>query len=364
LVTFIIGNGFDVNVGLKTRYTDFYKVYTEKKSGDSKSVRRFKEEILKSEAHNWKNWADFELQMGIHSKEFSGDTPVEDFMECFDDFVVRFNEYLINECEKVNWEVVDETIYGVFLRSILSFDTYVTQASQPDVKKLISNNASVNFLQFNYTGIFEALLQLSNFSQCLDNQNRARANGNNRIARIGKSFHVHGKLGAGGYPTMGVDNEMQIENEKMKSDQRIHKIFIKPSFLDALQARNVNQTSVRDEALSAINGSSIICTFGTSIGHTDKYWWKSIGTWLEQGNGTIIIFDICGAADDGISPLSFLNSEMSIDDRRKEITERFLHLAELDEEWFKTNGERIIVELDTEMFDLKLPMHISKSNNN
>jgi len=363
LVTFIIGNGFDINVGLKTRYTDFYKVYTEKKSSDSKLVRRFKEEILKSEAHNWRNWADFELQMGIHSKEFLGDTPVEDFMECFDDFVVRFNDYLTDECEKIDWELVDETIYGVFLRSILSFETYVTQASQPEIKKLIANNASVNFLQFNYTGIFEALLQLSTFSQRLENQNRSSSNRNNRIARVGKLFHVHGKLGAGGYPTMGVDNEMQIENEKMRSDLRIQKIFIKPSFLGALQARNVNQKSVRDEAVSAINGSSIICTFGTSIGHTDKYWWKSIGSWLEQGNGTIIIFDICGAADDGISPLSFLNSEMSIDDRRKEITERFLHLTELDTEWFETNRERIIVELDTAMFDFKLPIHINRSNN-
>ncbi len=28
-ITFLIGNGFDLNLGLKTRYTDFYKYYME-----------------------------------------------------------------------------------------------------------------------------------------------------------------------------------------------------------------------------------------------------------------------------------------------------------------------------------------------
>ena len=29
-ITFLIGNGFDINLGLKTRYTNFYPYYLEK----------------------------------------------------------------------------------------------------------------------------------------------------------------------------------------------------------------------------------------------------------------------------------------------------------------------------------------------
>lgn len=28
-ITFLIGNGFDINVGLDTRYSDFYKYHTD-----------------------------------------------------------------------------------------------------------------------------------------------------------------------------------------------------------------------------------------------------------------------------------------------------------------------------------------------
>ena len=268
LVTFIIGNGFDIKTGLKTRYTDFYKVYTKKKTSDSGIIRHFKDVILKSEAHNWTNWADFELQMGIHSKDFSGFTPVEDFIACFNDFVVCFNEYLFAECAKINWNAVGHNLYNTLLGSIQHFDSYITQISQDEIRSLIPHNATVNFLQFNYTDTFDKLLQLGKFSRrLLSNQQ----NVGNHITRLGDSLHVHGKLGVGGYATMGVDSEAQIKNQKIQCDSRIHTIFIKPKFLDLLQARNVNQKNVREKALSVMNGSNIICTFGTSIGHTDKY---------------------------------------------------------------------------------------------
>lgn len=81
-VTFLIGNGFDLNVGLKTRYIDFYKIYVIENENDSNIIRNFKKEILRSEAHGWRNWMDFEVGMGQQSKNFKGETPVEDFIEC------------------------------------------------------------------------------------------------------------------------------------------------------------------------------------------------------------------------------------------------------------------------------------------
>ena len=82
-VTFLIGNGFDLNVGLKTRYTDFYKIYAKENAADSDAISRFKKEILRDEADGWQNWMDFEIGLGQQSKLFDSDTPVEDFIECF-----------------------------------------------------------------------------------------------------------------------------------------------------------------------------------------------------------------------------------------------------------------------------------------
>jgi len=343
-VTFIIGNGFDLRVGLKTRYADFYKIYTKVKNGDSKTIKRFKEEILKSESHNWKNWADFEFQMGEHCSEFQGDTPVEDFVECFNDFVVSFNEYLTNECEAIDWASVNNVHISNFSTSITNFYTHIKRVGQNEIQQCMGNRAPVNFLQFNYTDVFDNILAKSN----LKNLRQTVSSGHMGIGSLGKNIHVHGKLGKGGYMTMGVDDERQIKNDKMSNDPRMHMIFIKPKFLDALQARDVNQEITRGEALRIITASNVICSYGTSLGDTDGFWWGKIGDWLKQGQGTFIVFDICGAEDDGISPLAFLNSELSIDDRKSEITKRFLRLAMLNEEWLENNPNRFIIELDTD----------------
>jgi len=41
-IVFIIGNGFDLNLGLKTKYTDVYKDYCKTSTSDSELIRRFK----------------------------------------------------------------------------------------------------------------------------------------------------------------------------------------------------------------------------------------------------------------------------------------------------------------------------------
>ncbi|HIR76484.1 MAG TPA: hypothetical protein IAB97_06215 [Candidatus Choladousia intestinipullorum] len=55
-ITFLIGNGFDINLGLKTRYSDFYPYFIEK-STETNMIRTWLEadELL---------WADLEEQLG------------------------------------------------------------------------------------------------------------------------------------------------------------------------------------------------------------------------------------------------------------------------------------------------------------
>ena len=41
-ITFLIGNGFDINLGLKTRYSDFYPYFIEK-STETNMIRTWLE---------------------------------------------------------------------------------------------------------------------------------------------------------------------------------------------------------------------------------------------------------------------------------------------------------------------------------
>ena len=58
---FLIGNGFDINCGMHTRYTDVYKGYVEERS-TSENLRKFKRTI----SANIENWGDFEMAMSIN----------------------------------------------------------------------------------------------------------------------------------------------------------------------------------------------------------------------------------------------------------------------------------------------------------
>jgi hypothetical protein len=356
-VTFLIGNGFDLKVKLNTRYTDFYKVYTEIKSNDNAVIQRFKKEILQNEAHGWKDWKDFEVGMGRNSEMFTGTTPVEDFIDCFNDFVICFNDYLVAECESIDWDAVDNKMLTQFRSSIRCFYLFLSSVPQEEIRKMITHKQheilSVSFLQLNYTDIFDILVSKSELGKIITQSNQGQYL--LEINRMGHLLHIHGQM-AGGYPAIGVDDESQIKNEKIRKDSRIQKIFVKPKFLDALQNRNVNQKIPRVNALNAITSSTVICAFGVSFGDTDAYWWKIIGEWLVKSDkNVIIIYDICGSKDDGISPLAFLNNVTSADDRRSEILTRFVRLAGLKPDWVEGNSSRIIIEFDTEMFNFRLP---------
>lgn len=66
-VTLILGNGFDLNMGLPTSYSDFYKYYLQVDS--PKSTNLIKQEI----GEKPRNWADLEKSLGEISKKYLQD---------------------------------------------------------------------------------------------------------------------------------------------------------------------------------------------------------------------------------------------------------------------------------------------------
>ena len=58
-VTFIFGNGFDVNLGLKTKYEHFYPTYLKscEMLSENNCIKRFSQKI---KGDNYENWSDFE----------------------------------------------------------------------------------------------------------------------------------------------------------------------------------------------------------------------------------------------------------------------------------------------------------------
>lgn len=87
-ILFIIGNGFDLNLGLKTGYQDFYEYYIKQKSS-SDVVKRLKEHL---EKERFKIWSDMELGMGAYTAYVNS---VVEFEEVCHDLSLSLRQYLI-----------------------------------------------------------------------------------------------------------------------------------------------------------------------------------------------------------------------------------------------------------------------------
>ena len=85
-ILYLFGNGFDINLGMKTRYVDFYEYY-ENKASSSDLVKKLKSNIFS----NIECWSDLELALGKYTSEFQR---ISDFDEVYEDILNSLCDYL------------------------------------------------------------------------------------------------------------------------------------------------------------------------------------------------------------------------------------------------------------------------------
>ena len=97
-ITYIVGNGLDLQYGLKTRYRDFYdyqnKLYSDRKAKEG-YLNFIYESLFADEVNDYENWSDFELSIGNLTKEnseiiVSEETKnkfIDDFTDVIDDLI-------------------------------------------------------------------------------------------------------------------------------------------------------------------------------------------------------------------------------------------------------------------------------------
>ena len=87
-ILYLIGNGFDLNLNLKTSYKDFYNFILEKNNEkDLAIVAKFKNEIKNKPT----NWSDLELELGKFTAEIDS---IEDANNLHDYLIDKLSSYL------------------------------------------------------------------------------------------------------------------------------------------------------------------------------------------------------------------------------------------------------------------------------
>lgn len=276
-ITFLIGNGFDINCGLKTQYKDIYKSYTsaEPSSPVVETFQNGLKQFLNSDGDPlWNHWSDFEMGLAEYAKSLQSE---EQLLECLEDFTQHMKKHIQNEEQaffRLIWgnsslankaeKEAEESIIHFYEK--LPRNNSVQLFSSADT----SDKIYFNFVSFNYTKTLDLLISMIN----RDRTSAKDATNVKAPVFFRDPIHIHGTLSNG--LILGIDNKNQLSDIPYQLSQVGEYALIKPVFNDVFDKHRVQS------AINAIERSSLICIYGMSLGDSDLTWRKTIKAWLKQ----------------------------------------------------------------------------------
>ena len=321
-ILYILGNGFDLNLGLKTSYKDFYDYYKSIESS-KKNVNDLKKNI----SNNYKNWSDLELALGKYTEELK---TLDDFDEVFEDILNQLAEYLKKEESKFNSNKVNKE---KFFENLVKPEDFLPLADKNKIKifknKFQSHNWNIDIVTFNYTTIIEKIID--------QNKNIKIGHHPNYLLNVTlrEIEHIHGYLDE--RMVLGVNDISQLKNKEFQKNQDVIEAIVKDKCNKAIRH------TIDDLFKTKIEQADFICIFGASIGDTDNMWWELLGEKLKSKPTPLIIFT---KGEEVISPrIGYKNNRTE-----RNMRNYFLKKTRLsDEEIDKISGD-IYVALDSTMF--------------
>lgn len=249
-ILYIIGNGFDMNLGLKTGYQDFYDYYIAQESS-SESVTQLKDYLKRERYHIW---ADLEIGMGQYTTQVGS---VKEYEAVCHDLSFSLRKYLLKIQASFTAQPSDTQRLYEYLSSPQSG---LMEGNVRALNSFLSDGTSktINVISFNYTDTFERLSAYKGRTINMDGRGSLRS-----------VHHIHLSLKDTDV-ILGVNDESQIANKE----------FIVPEVFDLVVKPHINEqlgTLVDDECRKLIIDADLICLFGVSIGDTDKFWWQEMG---------------------------------------------------------------------------------------
>ncbi|MTK53378.1 AbiH family protein [Paludibacter sp.] len=324
-VLFLIGNGCDLNVGLKTRFKDVLEAYLKRKDTDPR-LCKFKEDINL----DLEDWSDFEKQMGVYTEKFTIDT-IDDYYFCIKNFREFLVLHLKNQESHIDYQQSEDDIISVFRYSMQKFQNELQPLDLTIRSPIlnISETIQYNFITFNYTSVLDNCLSILKEKFSLSRLNY--------IDSISQILHLHGTTEED--LIMGVDNVSQITNENIATDKKLQRTIIKPVIND--KRKNLNNRIGE----SLIMKSRLICIFGLSLGATDQRWWHIVGEWLEGHDQRRLLLFVKE------NEWNLVHPEDSIE-KNEEVLEKAFNAMNISQT--DSISDRIHIGFNTKMFKIDL----------
>lgn len=321
---FLIGNGFDVNLGLKTRYAEFYDYYLNIHA-DNENIKNLKLHLTENKSEFW---SDLEIALGKYTTKFSSFEQIE---EVYDDINDEMKKYISNI---ENMPLSHDIDVDLFKKNISSPESFLSPAETNRIRALYNSinvtDHLIDIVNFNYTTTIDKIIGYNKKRQEI-----APATYHSSFKTyINSILHVHGMIND---PILGVDNISQIYNEELVKQGEIVDYLVKPLI-------NTTVGNLIDEkSKSAILNAKLICIYGMSLGETDTMWWKLVGERLLKG-AMLILY----VYDDDAKNLAARKKEKF----NKKWRSIFFNMAGISDSKRTELEKRIIVAPNTKIFDI------------
>lgn len=276
-IVFLIGNGFDINLGMKTSYADFYDDLIKTYIGATPPEEKLQRSIAKYKDTNL--WADLEKGLGEYTAELSSLKELRDVYFHLNDALKSYlsdqkldDRYLTSDAATKLKKDLFQPFHLFRPRLRQSIQEYVNPGS------VVTDE--VNIITFNYTDTIEKILDAGNFKLPVE-LGVKNTNGSKRVLK--SIYHIHGTLNDSEL-IMGVNDLSQIKNEKLANDPSAQAMLIKPE-------TTINRGDLLDERCENImKNADMYCIFGLSLGETDKKWWDILAARMNSSNAHILYY--------------------------------------------------------------------------
>ncbi len=258
---FLLGNGFDIQLGMKTRYCDFYQSYIHLPS-PSPMIANYKTEI----ALDVDQWSDLEDMLKYQTFGFQDFQNDEDYMDFVDDLLDELARYLRRQ--NARFRIGDakgvEDIFETSEARLLQ----LWQAQQ-DPALPPPANSTVSYISFNYTEALASLLACGSRNRPLINP--------------------HGDLDSS--IVLGVNNLLTPAVE-FGLDTPVHHPLLDRWLIKENIIEGDGELKERyNQAYQTMFDSECIGIYGMSLGRSDMLWWKLVEDWLcEDEKHILFIF--------------------------------------------------------------------------
>ena len=278
-VTWIIGNGFDLNLGLNTSYWDFYTRCYQRDEKCSRDAKELNGRLSNRFDNPELLWGDLELLLGV-SSEFFNASELDEYNEIFNNMQLQLGAYLEAEVARLTPDSLLKKDIELFRTDIVDLERHLAPAYKDRMGDILhrAENMYCNFVSLNYTNVLDSYLKAAR------SENGTLRRRGSYFDMQGELLHLHGQLGATGGMVFGLSNEGQFRNSEFAQNEAQKTLWVKPERNMKLHANNRTR-----EAIALIKKSTVICLFGVSLGETDQYLWNELGKRLAGSRDARVI---------------------------------------------------------------------------